>query len=132
VLWFPDDLQEDQAAGEQTRILKQDARRHLAWLLPNALLLLVFAVFLTPIPAPNLLGYYFTFRGAGHAFSWLGARHGLRRVAWTRRPSDALTELRQAIGFDTERRRRHVADIASRLRLQHLAAFFERIAVPAP
>jgi len=132
VLWFPDDLQQDEATGEQTRILKQDARRHLVWLLPDGLLMLVCVLLLTPIPGPNLLGFYFTFRVAGHALSWLGARHGLRHVRWTRRPSDALTEVRQAIGLDPEGRRRHVADIASRLRLQHLASFLDRIAVPVP
>jgi hypothetical protein len=47
-------------------------------------------------------------------------------------PSAALTELREAIRLAPEERKGRVADIASRLRLEHLPAFLDRIAVPAP
>jgi hypothetical protein len=62
----------------------------------------------------------------------VGARHGLRQVAWRACPSDALRDLRRVLGVDPDERRRRVADIASRLQLQHLTSFFDRIAIPAP
>jgi len=40
--------------------------------------------------------------------------------------------LRRAIGLEPEQRARHVSDVALKLRLEHLATFFERTAVTAP
>jgi hypothetical protein len=93
---------------------------------------LLVSMLLTPLPGQNLLLYYFIFRVVGHYLSRQGARQGLDRVEWNMRASSTLTELRAAIALDPDVRERHVTEIASRLRLPHLAAFLERITVPAP
>ncbi len=130
-VWFPDDLTEQGASDRVRAMLRADADRHLRWLVVNGAGLLA-SLALIPIPGPNLILYYFTFRVGGHYLSRRGARHGIERVQWHARPAPALTELRAVFALDPDVRRRHVTDIASRLRLQHLAAFFDRIAVPAP
>ncbi len=129
--WFPDDVGEKQATDRVRQMLAADADRHLRWLLVDSVGL-VASVMLVPLPGPNLVFYYFTFRVVGHCLSWRGARHGLDHVDWRMHPTAALTDLREAIALDPDARRRRVAEIASRLQLQHLAAFFERIAVPRP
>jgi hypothetical protein len=129
--WFPDDMDERQAADLVRQMLQADAERHLRWLVVNSLGL-AGSLILIPVPGPNILLYYFIFRVVGHYLSRLGARHGLDRVDWQVRPSGALTDLRQAIALAPDVRRRRVTEIASRLRLQHLAAFLERVAMPVP
>jgi hypothetical protein len=129
--WFPDDVDEQQAADRVRQILRVDADRHLRWLLVDGVGLVV-SLILIPLPGPNILLYYFAFRVVGHYLSRRGARHGLDGVDWRMRPTAALTDLREAIALDPDVRRRRAKEIASRLGLQHLAAFFERIVVPAP
>jgi len=129
--WFPDDVGEQQAAASVRHILRADADRHLRWLLVDGVGLVV-SLMLIPLPGPNILLYYFAFRVVGHCFSLRGARHGLDRVDWRMRSTAALTDLREALALDREVRKRRVMEIASRLGLQHLATFFERIAVPPP
>lgn len=128
-LWFPDDLAPQEASDRVRAMLRADADRHTRWLVVDGAGLIV-SLALVPIPGPNLILYYFIFRAGGHYLSRLGARHGLNRVAWQLQPSPPLTQLRAAAALDPDLRRRHVTEIASRLRLQHLVAFFERIAVP--
>ncbi len=130
-IWFPDDLTAQDATACLRAMLRADADRHLRWMLIDSVGLAV-SVLLVPIPGPNLVLYYFAFRTVGHYLSMHGARHGLNRVTWQASASPALTQLREAFALDPELRKQHVTEIASRLRLQHLAAFFERIAVPAP
>ncbi len=130
VAWFPDDIVRAEALAYIRRSLDEDARRHRKWAVAN-LVAGAFSLLLVPIPGPNLLGYYFTFRIVGHYLSHRGARHGLDAVAWRLEPTAALTELREAIRLAPEQRKERVADIASRLRLEHQPAVLERIAVPA-
>ena len=92
-------------------------------------LLMVASGLLILIPGPNILGYYFAFRVVGHYFSVRGARNGLDRVTWTQTPSEPLTELRHALALDAAARLRQAESVASRLRLDHLATFFQRTAV---
>ena len=129
--WFPDDLDQRQATECVRQMLRSDAERHLRWSVVHSLGLAV-SLALVPLPGPNLLLYYFIFRAVGHYLSHRGARHGLGGVEWSMRGSAALTDLRKAITLGPEVRERHVTEIASRLRLQHLAAFFERVAIPTP
>lgn len=126
----PSDLDPAHAARIIREGLQRDTDRHLRWLVVHAVGL-AFAIVLIPIPGPNLIGYYFTFTVVSHFLSMRGARRGLRAVAWQVTPNPALAELRQALGLRPPARERHVHDIAARLRLQHLATFFERVAVPA-
>jgi len=130
-LWFPDDLTEREAVDRVLAMLRADADRHLRWVVVDGAGLLASLV-LVPIPGPNLVFYYFIFRGGGHYLSRRGARHGVEHVEWHPQQSPALTELRAAFALDPDLRHRHVSEIASRLRLQHLAAFFDRIALPTP
>ncbi len=127
--WFPDDLDGQRAADRVRQMLRADADRHLRWLIANAVGL-VASLALVPVPGPNLLLYYFIFRVVGHYLSRRGARHGLNGVEWSMRATAALTGLRAALTLEPDVRERHVTAIASELRLQHLSAFFERVAVP--
>ena len=72
------------------------------------------------VPGPNFVAYYFAFRMVGHFLSLRGARHGLAVVQWTAKESAPLTQLRAAIALDGEA-----------LKLEHLARFFERSAIPS-
>jgi hypothetical protein len=84
------------------------------------------------LPGPNLVAYYFAFRLVGHYLSMTGARRGLEVVRWRTEGSPPLSELRRAIDLEPEQRARHVNDVALKLRLEHLATFFERTAITAP
>ena len=65
----------------------------------------------------------------GHFLSMRGARQGLDGVVWKSSASSALADLRQAISLTPPLRANRVRDVASRLRLEQLAAFFERTAI---
>ena len=81
------------------------------------------------MPGPNLLAYYFAFRVVGHWLSMRGAAQGLHRVSWSGRLCPPLAELRDVVALEAPARNARVHDIATRLRLQHLTTFFERVAV---
>ena len=81
------------------------------------------------LPGPNIVAYYFAFRVMGHWLSMRGAVQGLRGIAWTGRPCEPLTELREVASLHGAAREKRVHEIAARLRLQHLSTFFERVAV---
>jgi hypothetical protein len=122
-LVHPDDLTGAQAEQLLRRSLQRDWERHRFWMivdLPGG----IASIFLTPLPGPNVVGYYFLFRVVGHFLSLRGARQGLSRVAWTKTSSDALTTLRAVIDEPPERREPVVRDVALALGLEHLARFF--------
>lgn len=125
----PSDLDTARAERIVRAGLQRDADRHFRWLLVHSVGL-AFSILLIPFPGPNLIGYYFTFTVVGHFLSMRGARQGLTRVAWRVAPNATLAELRQALDLRPPHRERHVHDIAERLRLPHLATFFERVTVP--
>jgi hypothetical protein len=128
-LVHPDDL----TAGEAFSILKlalgRDRDRHRFWLAGDGALAAVTGPLFFFVPGPNLVAYYFVFRAVGHYFAWRGARQGLDRVDWRAESHAALTELRAALTLPAADRERRVRDLAGRLRLQHLSAFFERVVV---
>lgn len=125
----PSDMSEDEALRIIKGKFKSDADRHLRWMVVDLLLLAASAPLMF-VPGPNIVAYYFTFNVVGHFLAMRGARRGLSGVTWTMRPSTPLTELRAALSLQEPHRYRRVSDVASRLRLQHLARFFDRIAVP--
>ena len=84
----PSDLPAAAAAGIRDRMLAQARTQHGWWLLANVLGVAVTAV-LVLLPGPNVIGYYFLFRTAGHYLSWRGARQALERGAWQPRAEDA-------------------------------------------
>ena len=128
-LVHPDDLTDVQADRLLRRSLQRDWERHRFWMIVD-LFGGIASIGLILLPGPNILGYYFVFRIVGHFLSLRGARQGLRNVTWTRVPSDALTTLRGVVSEPAERREPVVRDVAAALRLEHLASFFQRAAVP--
>lgn len=128
-LVHPHDLTDTQADRLLRRSLQRDWERHRFWMIVD-LLGGIASLFLILVPGPNIIGYYFLFRIVGHFFSLRGARHGLRTVAWSRMPSDALTTLRGVVSEPVESREPIVRDVAAALRLEHLPSFFRRAAVP--
>lgn len=126
----PSDISEDEALKVIKTKFKSDADRHLRWMVVDLVLLGASAPLMF-VPGPNIVAYYFTFNVVGHFLAMRGARRGLNGVTWTMRPSTPLTELRAALSLQEPHRYRRVSDVASRLHLQHLARFFDRIAVPS-
>ena len=124
-LVHPDDLDGAQAMAITRGALQRDFERHRFWLIIDGLAVLALVPFFL-LPGPNVLFYYFVFRMVGHFLSMRGARHGLGRVVWQSSGSSALADLRQTIALEPRQRARRIRDIASRLRLKHFVAFFER------
>jgi hypothetical protein len=129
-LHFPSDINGDRALAIMRTTLTRDRDRHRFWLFVDGVLMLL-AGALFWVPGPNLLGYYFVFRFVGHFLSWRGARQGLDCVRWEVVSSEPLAELRRAMGLGPTQREPYLIDIASRLRLDHLATFVERVAYPS-
>jgi len=128
---YPSDLSEASAAAVRERLLAHARRHHGAWLLMNVAGVAVTAI-LVLLPGPNLIGYYFAFRVVGHYLSWRGAGQALDRIAWRLSAEPALAELGGLAHLPRETRGERVAALATDLRLPRLAAFFDRVAVPAP
>ena len=129
-LYHPTDVDDRTATTILRRQLGRDFDRHRLWLIIDSLLSIA-SLLLILLPGPNLVGYYFAFRMVGHFLSMRGARQGLDVVRWTARQSAPLTALRSAIDLDGPEREQHVHDVANALKLEHLARFFERTAVPS-
>jgi hypothetical protein len=127
-LYYPDDMTADAAMDLMKRQLARDYDKHRLWLAINSILMVGSAALIL-IPGPNIVGYYFMFRVVGHFFSVRGASKGLAGVAWTSQASPALTDLRSALMLDAAGRLRQAEEVASRLRLEHLATFFQRTVV---
>lgn len=127
---FPDDLSEAQAMTIIRRMLQRDTDRHRLWLIFHTIAFGL-AGLLAIFPGPNVVAYYFAFRLVGHYLSMRGAKHGLAEVTWSQQPSPLLLQLRQVMALAAPERERHVRDIASKLRLPHLASFFKRTAIPS-
>lgn len=126
-LLFPADMVNADALRIAKASLQRDADRHWRWLLIDSVLLMLSALLIL-IPGPNVVGYYFAFRVVGHYLSLRGARNGLEQVTWDLSPSEPLAELRAALDMTPVQRANSLSDIASRLRLDHLATFVERLA----
>jgi hypothetical protein len=127
-LFHPDDAPGDEALTLMRQTLQRDYERHRRWfVIHTALFILSGLLFL--VPGPNLVAYIFLFRLAGHYFSMKGARHGLDAAAWTPKPCPELAELRAVAAMPPPERAVRVRAIGEALRLEHLAIFFNRVAV---
>lgn len=124
---YPSDMTADRAHAVMRVALQRDADRHLRWSFIDGSILVLSGI-LAVVPGPNLIAYYFAFRVVGHYLSWRGARHGLRGVTWTSEASEPLRDLRHVGRLDPAEREAYVRDIATRLSLEHLPRFFERVA----
>jgi K+-H+ exchange-related protein len=130
-LFYPNDIEEDRGNTVLRSQLRIDFEKHRFWLIINSLAFVASGVFFF-VPGPNAVAYYFAFRLVGHFLSMRGARQGLSVVKWRTEASAPLAELRRAIALEPAVREHHVHDVALRLRLEHLASFFERTADPCP
>lgn len=124
----PQDMTFDQVLALIRRTLQRDYERHRLWLVIDSAGLIASGP-VALVPGPNVLAYYFAFRVVGHWLSMRGAAQGLHRVSWSGRPCPPLTELRDVAMLEPPARDARIHDVAARLRLQHLTAFFERVAV---
>lgn len=129
-LHYPSDVEESAAIALLRRQLGRDFDRHRFWLIIDSLLFLASGL-LVLLPGPNIVAYYFAFRMVGHFLSLRGARQGLDAVSWTCHRCVPLTDLRGAIDLRGEARTLRVLDVAAALKLEHLARFFERTAIPS-
>jgi hypothetical protein len=130
----PADMSLEQVTAVVRRELQHEYDRHRRWMIVDGVLFGATSVLLGPlfllIPGvANLPAFYFGFRVIGHWLSSRGAAQGLHRVAWASRPCPPLGELRHLPDLDGGDRVEKLQDIAGRLRLQHLATFFERVSV---
>jgi hypothetical protein len=128
----PSDMTFDEVRALIRSTLQRDYERHRNWTIIDGLLFVFTFVLLGPlfllIPGiANLPSLYFGFRAVSHLFSMRGAAQGLHRVHWTGRPCPPLSELRDAVLLKTADRSHRVHDIATRLRLAHLATFVDRV-----
>jgi hypothetical protein len=130
VAWYPVDMAPDTALQMLRTSLGVDYERHRRWLVIDGILFALSAILMV-LPGPNVAAYYLAFRLVGHYLSMRGARHGLDCVQWDLRPSDPLAELRGLVALEPEVREARVSEIAERLRLEQLATFFDRLAVPS-
>ncbi len=124
----PQDMAFDQVMALITDMLKADYKRHRQWLVIDGLGFAASGlVFL--VPGPNVIAYYFAFRLVGHWLSMRGANQGLHHVTWSGRVCPPLAELRDLASLDPSAREQRIQHIADRLELEHLAAFFARVAM---
>jgi hypothetical protein len=123
--FHPDDLDGTRALAVIHQNLRADASRHRRWLGLDTVLLL-FSLLLTPVPGPNLMGYYFTFRVVGHFLSIRGARQGLTHVTWDLQASRPLGELTGLDRLPIDDRTELVRRVAGELGLARLPRFLDR------
>jgi len=128
-LVHPDGMTTAEAVSRRDELLARASTHHLRWL-AAAGVALVPAALLTLIPGPNVIAYYCVGRGAGHYFSWRGARRAAE-AAWEFRVEPALAELGGLAHLPRNARASRVDAIAAKLHLPSLSAFFDRAAVPA-
>jgi hypothetical protein len=132
----PQDMTFEQVQALIRRILQHDYDRHRRWMVIDGIAFVLTFVLLGPLfllvpGVANLPALYFGFRTVGHFLSMRGARHGLAHVQWTSRPCPPLAELRDVVILEPPVRAQRIHDIASRLRLQRLSTFFDRVAIHA-
>lgn len=125
-LGYPSDLDEAAARAALRAQLTRDYDKHRRWFIIDVLGFIASGLFML-VPGPNVIAYYFAFRLVGHFLSLRGARQGLDATEWRLCPSDELTEIRALIDPDTPARDARLRAIESRLRLDHLASFVERV-----
>lgn len=126
--FFPSRFGETKALSVIRQKLSSDADRHSRWLVVDGIGLMLSGL-LMPVPGPNLLAYYFTFRVGGHFLAIRGARHGLRDVAWDLEASTPLDELEALARLPVGERLQRARAIEQALGLCKLARFLERTLV---
>jgi hypothetical protein len=124
-VYHPEWLTGDAARDLWSAYLRRRRLRHLLWLLFDALLAPL-AVVLTPLPGPNVIGYWFAYRVVRHILILIGIRRALRGTV--------ETDFRPAAGLDAAagpEDAEWLSRTATRYELTHLHDFVARIA-PGP
>jgi hypothetical protein len=120
-VFYPLSLTKEAARELWINYLSNRQRRHLLWLVINALVVPV-TLLLTPLPGPNLIGYWFIYRAVCHTLACIGVRRAKNEEHLTQfRASSALDSFD---GADEE----ETARLAETLELKHLVPFVHRIA----
>jgi hypothetical protein len=137
VLAHPEDMAFSDVLATVRDALRHDYERHRKWMFIDGVAFVVTFVVLGPLfllvpGVANLPALYFGFRVVGHFLSMRGARQGLCGVTFTSRPCAPLGELREIVDLEPVIRERRVQEIASRLRLEHLGAFFRSVVAARP
>jgi hypothetical protein len=126
-LRYPTTIDEPRARGVVDRSLAHARTHHGRWLAVDLTVFIASGI-LFFVPGPNIVAYYLAFRVVGHLNSWRGARRGAQSTRWTFERDDTLGELAMLTGVPRDERAARVAEIAARLHLQRLPAFFDRVA----
>jgi hypothetical protein len=124
---YPTPLDDARALSVIRRTLEHDGDYHARWLVLDAVGLVVSGL-VAPVPGPNLLAYYFTFRVVGHFLAFRGARHGVRSVEWQLQANPLLGDLAALDGVPVAARLDRVREVERELGLTRLARFYERVA----
>jgi len=82
-VYHRDTLTGDQIRDLWSAYLRRSRRRHLPWLVLN-ILVSPLSVLLTPLPGPNVIGYWFAYRAVHHLLIVLGIRRVLSGRVETR------------------------------------------------
>jgi hypothetical protein len=127
-LRHPDDLDAAAALAIARGHFASDFKKHRRWAVIDTVLAIILGPLLFFVPGPNVVGWYFFFRGVGHYLSMRGAQQGLDRVTWETALTPELTRIRGALTLPRGERRAELDRIAHALGLNHLAAFVERVA----
>ena len=126
-LRYPSTIDASDARTALHELLGNARRHHGRWLIVDLLLFIASGV-LFFVPGPNIIAYYLALRVFGLLNSWRGARNADQHIAWTLEGDDYHAELGCLVGTLREARAPRVAQIAMRLNLLQLAAFFDRVA----
>jgi hypothetical protein len=127
-LLHPHDVESARAIEIARANLSADFKKHRRWAVIDTLLAIILGPLLFFVPGPNIVAYYFLFRGVGHYLSMRGAQQGIERVQWQAEAAPSLTDVRLALTLPRGERRAQLDHIAHALGLSHLAAFVERVA----
>jgi hypothetical protein len=125
-LYYPAPMAPHEAVRLWREYLARRRLHHGSWLVVT-LLLSPLTVLLTPIPGPNLIGYWFVYRAVCHLRVVIGVRRALGdQVPTHLRPTTALEPSSELTAVQW------MARVARRYRLRGLGAFLKRSAAASP
>jgi hypothetical protein len=127
-LVHPDTMSDGEAIRLARGLIGADLSKHLRWCVIDGILVLITGPLFFFVPGPNVISWYFTFRGVGHFFAYRGASQGLTTARWVGVPSGELTALGAALALEGDTRARRIDEIASALGLERLPLFIEKVA----